>query len=106
MDRIKEIIGNIWGATTTQMLGLLVAIQPVLMAVDPSLLRDAPWLRWVIFAVSVSVMALRFLAPPPPKVTIEKADKVSVNQREQTVTVTKAKPIGDTVWSKSAGEKV
>lgn len=106
MDSIKDFIGNLWGATTTQGLALLVMVQPILMAVDPSLLRDAPWLRWTIFGVSIGIVVLRFLAPPPPSVVIKKADEVIVDKREQTVTVIKAEPIKNTVQNKLPGEKV
>ena len=100
--RFKEIIGELWGATTTTALAILVAAIPALQAIDAALLPL--WARISIAMTGVVVAVLRVVAPPPRSVTIRKDDAVVVDHAEGTITVTKAAVIPDGIETKAAGE--
>jgi hypothetical protein len=107
VERVRAFIGNLWGKTTTFVLGLLVVLIPYLQMADPVVLQQFPQLRTVIFIGGLVVILLRQFAPPPPAVSIQKDDKVTVHPDGQTVTITKAGLIDDrSVVSKPAGVTV
>ena len=99
--RVKAFIGDLWGATTTQGLALLVGVQPVLATVDPTLFADAPWLRWAIFGVSIGIVVFRWAAPPPPSLPIKPEDGVHVDGVNNTVTVIKGGDIPANIVTKA-----
>lgn len=107
LARIKEVIGDLWGRVSTLLLTLGIAVLPALQMIDPTMLADNPWLKYVVIGISVLVAALRVIAPPPPSVPIKPDDSVVVDHATNTVTVTKAEPMpGAAAAAKLAGEKV
>lgn len=106
LRKVKEFIGNLWGQTTTQVLGFLIMIQPAFLTIDPSLLVDYPQLRMAIFALGVIIMGLRFFAPPPPAVPIKTEDKVVRDDKTGKITIYKEEPISPAIVSKDAGTTV
>jgi len=104
LSRVKLFVGDLWSKTTTVSLGLAVAILPALQAIDPELLPS--WAKLAIALLGVVVVVLRFVAPPPPSVTIKAADMVTVNHLDNSVTISKAETIPNDIKSKWAGEKV
>lgn len=105
LARIKESIGKVWGATTTLVLSLGVAVLPILQGLDPDFVHAHPALMWGILILGIAVAALRVIAPPPPAVPIHIDDAVDVDHLTGTVTIAKAEPIPADVVSKPAGVK-
>lgn len=105
--RFRESVGKMWGATTTFLLTAGVAVQPILQEIDPTIVKDAPWLKWVLLGSGLAMALLRAFAPPPPSVPIHIDDDVEVDHELGTVTVTKAKidSIPADVVSKAAGDR-
>jgi len=83
-----------------------VAILPVLQAIDPTIIASVPWLKWAMILVSLAVVVLRVVAPPPPSVPIKAADAVVVDPVLNTVTIAKATDMPGDVVTKAIGEKV
>lgn len=105
-SRIRESLGKIWGATTTLILSIGVAVLPILQGLDPDFVHAHPALMWGILILGIAVAALRVIAPPPPSVPIHIDDQVEVDRAAGTVTVTKAASMPADVVTKAAGEKV
>jgi hypothetical protein len=103
--RVREAIGRLWGATTTLVLSIGVAVLPILQGIDPDVVHAHPALMWAILLLGVGVTVLRVIAPPPPAVPIHIDDAVEVDHLTGTVTVTKATAIPAGVVNKAAGEK-
>lgn len=108
LRKVKEFIGDLWGHTTTQVLGFLVMIQPAFLTIDPTLLVDYPKIRLAIFILGVTIMGLRFFAPPPTSVPIKTEDKVITDKETGVITIEKANPaeIPTVVETKEAGVTV
>ncbi len=102
--RIREKISRLWGATTTLILALAVAVLPILQGLDPDFVHAHPTLMWAMLILGVVSAVARVFAPPPPSVAIHTADAVDVDHLTGTVTIVKAAPIPADVVSKAAGE--
>ncbi len=104
---IRRYIGELWSKWTTAFLGLLVAVQPALEMLDPSIKQMLPgWARLLLGLFGVIVIIARFAFPPPPSVQIKEEDAVAVNRFAGSVTVFKANPddIPADMKTKLAGE--
>lgn len=99
-SRLKEIVGDAWGAATTMSLTVGVAILAIPLPAD---LMAPVWLRWTLFGVAVLVAVARKIAPPPPNVPIKTDDHVEVSANGNVVTVVKANGVPSDVVSKKAG---
>lgn len=64
LQNIKVFVSNLWGSTTTHVLAILAAIQPLLLSADPTLLSNH-WFQFTVLGVGVLIVVLRNLAPPP-----------------------------------------
>lgn len=102
--RIREAIGKLWGATTTLVLSVGVAVLPILQGLDQDFVHAHPFLMWTVIILGAAVAVLRVVAPPPPSVPIHIDDEVEVDHASGTVTVTKATAIPAGVVTKAAGE--
>lgn len=102
--RIREKIGRLWGATTTFVLAISVAVLPVLQGLDQDFVHGHPVLMWAMVVLGVTAALARVLAPPPPSVPIHIDDQVDVDRQMGMVTITKAAHIPANVVSKEAGE--
>lgn len=105
LARIREAVGKLWGATTTLVLSIGVAILPLMQGIDPDVVHAHPALMWTILILGIVVTVLRVIAPPPPSVPIHIDDRVEIDHDANTVTVTKAAAIPVDVVTKAAGEK-
>lgn len=99
--RIRESIGKVWGATTTLVLSLSVAVLPVLQGLDPDFVKAHPALMWASMIIGIVATVMRVIAPPPPHVTIHADDHVTVDHDTQTVTVAKVAPISAAVEARA-----
>jgi hypothetical protein len=105
-DKIRESVGRLWGATTTLVLAISVAVLPILQGLDPEFVHAHPAIMWATMLLGIISAAARVIAPPPPSVPIHTGDAVDVDRVMGTVMVTKAAEIPASVVSKAAGEKV
>lgn len=104
-EKIRDIVGDLWGRTTTLTLALLVAVLPILESLPYEVREMLPW--WARLAIGLggaAIALLRVIAPPPPAVVIKKDDDVTVDHVAGTVTVIKSTPIPEALGSKPAGE--
>lgn len=101
--KIRQFIGNVWGHTTTQLLALAVAVQPVIAAADPSLVATYPWLRWAVLGMAIAIAALRVWAPPPQSIVVKQGDSMNVDHANNLITIATAADIPASVVSKEAG---
>jgi hypothetical protein len=107
LERIREAVGRVWGASTTYVLAFSVAVLPVLQGIDPDLMVQFPAIKWAIAVIGLAAAVARVLAPPPPSVKIRAEDAVMVDREAGVVTIAKGSgKLPDQVADKAAGEPV
>lgn len=104
--RIKEWVGDLWGMTTTQILGVSALLGAVMAdpTVGPFLVATFPFMPKVVAGVALLALIARWYAPPPPAVPVKKDDAMVVNHASGVITIAKAEDIPSDVISKAAGE--
>lgn len=107
LKKLQEWLGHLWGQATTQILAAS-AFSMALMAdkdTGPFLLATFPFLPKVVAAIAIAAAFVRWYAPPPPAVPIERDDHVDADHNTGVVTIVKgSSPLPVAVQSKEAGE--
>lgn len=89
LAQTRRFIGSLWGHTTTQLLALLVAVQPVIGATDPTLISSVGWLRWMPLGIACGIAVLRVVCPPPPSIPVQPEDRVHIDADNGTIAISK-----------------
>lgn len=66
LAKIRAVVGNLWGATSTIVLSVGVAVM-AFAAENPQAIT--PEIKRGLFWLGLAVAILRAVAPPPPKAT-------------------------------------
>lgn len=101
---IKARIANLWGKTTTLLLGAGLAIQSVL--VDPgaqAFVASIPWAPKAIGVLGLAIVILRTFAPPPPSVPITEGARAT-KLDDNTIVIEAEKPLPAAVVEAAAAK--